>query len=195
MERSDMRDHDGIDILTLCGSIRAKSYNASLVRALPKLAPGGMSFTPAPLIANIPHYDADMQQASGPAAVAAELGNAIREADGVLIASPEYNYSIPGALKNAIDWISRLPNQPFAGKPVVIQSVSAGAVGGARMQHHLRQVLVFVDSLVFARPEVMIGTAASKFDDAGELTDGATRDLVRAQLAGFASFVRKLAPR
>jgi chromate reductase, NAD(P)H dehydrogenase (quinone) len=192
---SDMKDHDGIVVLTLCGSIRAKSYNAALVRALPKLAPGGMSFTAAPLIANIPHYDADMQQASGPPAVAAELGQAIREADGVLIASPEYNYSIPGALKNAIDWVSRLPNQPFAGKPVLIQSVSAGAVGGARMQHHLRQVLVFVDALVFARPEVMIGTAAAKFDEAGELTDDTTRDLVRTQLAGFASFVRRLAPR
>jgi chromate reductase, NAD(P)H dehydrogenase (quinone) len=190
-----MGDHDGMNILTLCGSIRAKSYNASLIRALPKLAPGGMTFTPAPLIANIPHYDADMQQASGPPAAAMELGNAIREADSVLIASPEYNYSIPGALKNAIDWVSRLPNQPLAGKPVLLQSVSAGAVGGARMQHHLRQVLVFVDSLVFARPEVMIGLAASKFDEAGELTDETTRDLVRSQLAGFASFMRRLAHR
>jgi chromate reductase len=190
-----MRDHDGMNILTLCGSVRAKSYNASLIRALPKLAPGGMTFTPAPLIVNIPHYDADMQQASGPPAVAVELGNAIREADGVLIASPEYNYSIPGTLKNAIDWVSRLPNQPFAGKPVLIQSVSAGAVGGARMQHHLRQILVFVDSLVFARPEVMIGMASSKFDEAGELTDDPTRDLVRAQLAGFVSFVKRLARR
>jgi chromate reductase len=195
MAMTNSRDLEGINILTLCGSIRAKSYNASLVRALPKLAPGGMFFTAAPPIANIPHYDADMQQASGPPAVAVELGHAIREADGVLIASPEYNYSIPGALKNAIDWASRLPNQPFAGKPVLIQSVSTGAVGGARMQHHLRQVLVFVDALVFARPEVMIGLAAAKFDEAGKLTDDATRDLVRAQLAGFASFVRKLAPR
>jgi chromate reductase len=190
-----MMDRDGMNILTLCGSIRARSYNAALIRALPKLAPGGIAFTPAPLIVNIPHFDADMQQASGPPAVAVELGNAIREADGVLIASPEYNYSIPGALKNAIDWVSRLPKQPLAGKPVLIQSVSMGAVGGARMQHHLRQVLVFVDSLVFARPEVMIGAASSKFDDAGELTDDATRDLVRAQLAGFALFVKRLAQR
>jgi chromate reductase len=190
-----MGEHDGMNILTLCGSIRTKSYNAALIRALPRLAPGEMMFTPAPLIANIPHYDADIQQASGPPAAVMELGNAIREADGLLIASPEYNYSIPGALKNAIDWVSRLPNQPIAGKPVLIQSVSAGAIGGARMQHHLRQVLVFVDALVFARPEVMIGTAASKFDEAGELTDDATRDLVRTQLAGFASFVRRLAQR
>jgi chromate reductase len=184
-----------MNILTLCGSIRAKSYNASLIRALPKLAPGGMTFTPAPLIANIPHYDADMQQASGPPAAVVELGTAIREADGVLIASPEYNYSIPGALKNTIDWVSRLPNQPLAGKPVLIQSVSAGAIGGARMQHHLRQVLVFVDALAFARPEVMIGMAATKFDEDGELTDDATRDLVRGQLTGFASFVQRLTHR
>jgi chromate reductase, NAD(P)H dehydrogenase (quinone) len=187
-----MNDHRGITILTLCGSIREKSYNASLIRALPKLAPGGMAFTPAPLVVNIPHYDADMQ-VSGPPAAVVELGNAIREADGVLIASPEYNYSIPGALKNAIDWISRLPKQPLVGKPVLIQSVSMGAVGGARMQHHLRQVLVFVEAMVFARPEVMIGLAGSKFDDAGELIDVATRDLVSAQLAGFSSFVQRLA--
>jgi chromate reductase, NAD(P)H dehydrogenase (quinone) len=188
-----MNDHRGTTILTLCGSIREKSYNAALIRALPKLAPGGMTFTPAPLVVNIPHYDADMQQVSGPPSAVVELGNAIREADGVLIASPEYNYSIPGALKNAIDWISRLPKQPLAGKPVLIQSVSMGAVGGARMQHHLRQVLVFVEAMVFARPEVMIGLAGSKFDDAGELIDVATRDLVSAQLAGFSSFVQRLA--
>src|SRR5271169_228647 len=102
---------DGINLLTLCGSIRTGSYNAALLRALPQLAPGGMAFAPAPLIVNIPHYDADMQQASGFPAVVAELGNAIREADGVVIAAPEYNYSIPGALKNAIDWVSRLRNQ------------------------------------------------------------------------------------
>jgi chromate reductase, NAD(P)H dehydrogenase (quinone) len=188
-----MSDHAGMNILTLCGSIRGKSYNASLIRALPKLAPGGMTFMAAPLVANIPHYDADMQQVSGPPAAVVELANAIREADGVLIASPEYNYSIPGALKNAIDWVSRLPKQPLAGKPVLIQSVSMGAVGGARMQHHLRQVLVFVDAVVFARPEIMIGMAAAKFDEAGELTDDATRDLVRAQLAGFSSFVQRMA--
>lgn len=182
---------DGMTILTLCGSIRTGSYNAALLRALPQLAPGAMAFTPAPLIVDIPHFDADLQQASGFPAAVAQLGEAIREADGVLIASPEYNYSIPGALKNAIDWVSRLRNQPLARKPVLLQSVSAGAFGGVRMQHHLRQVLVFVEALVFVRPEVIIGAAASKFDEAGELTDGPTRDLVRTQLAGFASFVER----
>jgi len=182
---------DGMNILTLCGSIRTGSYNAALIRALPQLAPGGMTFTPAPLIVNIPHFDEDMQEASGFPAVVAELGNAIREADGLIIASPEYNYSIPGALKNAIDWVSRLRNQPFARKPVLLQSVSAGAFGGVRMQHHLRQVMVFVDAQVFTRPEVIVGAAASKFDEAGELVDQTTRDAVRAQLVAFASFVEK----
>jgi chromate reductase, NAD(P)H dehydrogenase (quinone) len=177
-------------VLTLCGSIRRKSYNAALIRALPSLAPGGMTFTPAPLIVNIPHYDADLQQAGGFPTTAVALANAIREADGVLIASPEYNYSIPGTLKNAIDWVSRLPNQPFAGKPVLIQSASMGVVGGARMQYHLRQVLVFVDALVFGRPEIMIGMAATKFDEEGILTDAPTRDLVRAQLTAFAAFLK-----
>jgi chromate reductase len=188
--------NDGtLSILTICGSARKGSYNAALIRALPLLAPGGMLFTPAPLIVNIPHYDADLQQASGFPAAAAALGNAIREADGVLIASPEYNYSIPGTLKNAIDWVSRLPNQPFAGKPVLIQSASMGVVGGGRMQHHLRQVMVFVDALVFGRPEIMIGVAQTRFDEHGTLIDEPTRDLLRTQLAGFAAFVKKHAPR
>lgn len=86
--------------------------------------------------------------------------------------------------------MSRLPNQPFAGKPVLIQSASMGAVGGARMQYHLRQVLVFVDALVFGRPEIMIGMAATKFDEEGILTDAPTRDLVRAQLTAFAAFLK-----
>jgi chromate reductase len=188
-----MGDHDGMNILTLCGSVRAKSYNAALIRALPKLAPGGMTFTPAPLIANIPHYDADMQQASGPPAVAAELGHAIREADGVLIASPEYNYSIPGALKNAIDWVSRLPDQPFANKPVAIQSASQGPLGGPRAQYHLRQMLVFLDALAFNKPEIFVGGVKGKVDEAkGVLTDQPTLDIIKQQLAGFAKFIGRV---
>ena len=112
-----MRQDGQLEILTLCGSIRERSYNAALIRALPALSPGGMVFVEAPLIVNIPHYDADLQQLSGPPASAAALVTAIREADGVIIVSPEYNYSVPGPLKNAIDWVSRVPKQPFAAKP------------------------------------------------------------------------------
>ncbi len=179
--------------LTICGSVRSGSYNRALLRALPGLGPGEMTFIDAPPIVNIPHYDFDLQQASGPAAAALELAEAIRKADAVVIASPEYNYSIPGVLKNALDWISRAPKQPLAGKPVLIQSVSGGVLGGARMQYHLRQVLLSLDAMTFLRPEVMVGTAAGKFDEDGELIDEPTRTLVRAQLAAFSSFVRRQA--
>jgi len=190
-----MRQDGQLEILTLCGSVRERSYNAALIRALPMLAPGGMVFVEAPLIVNIPHYDADLQQISGPPSVAAALVTAIREADAVLIASPEYNYSVPGTLKNAIDWASRVPKQPFSAKPVLIQSVSAGLLGGARMQYHLRQVLVSLDALVFTRPEVMVGMAPSKFDEQGNLIDEPTQTLVRAQLAAFSTFVRMYSPK
>jgi chromate reductase len=185
-----MRQDGQLELLTLCGSVREKSYNAALVRALPALAPGGVVLIEAPLIVNIPHYDADLQQISGPPAAAAALVTAIREADAVIITSPEYNYSVPGTLKNAIDWVSRVPKQPFSAKPVLIQSVSAGLLGGARMQYHLRQVLVSLDALVFTRPEVMVGIAASKFDEQLNLIDEATQTLVRTQLAAFSTFVR-----
>lgn len=179
-----------LEVLTLCGSVRERSYNAALLRALPSCAPGGMVFIEAPLIVNIPHYDADLQQISGPPAAVAALANAIRDADALVIASPEYNYSIPGTLKNAIDWVSRVPNQPFSGKPVLLQSVSAGLLGGARMQYHLRQVLVSLDAVVFNRPELMVGMAATKFDEGGRLLDENTRAHLRAQLAAFANFVQ-----
>jgi chromate reductase len=186
-----MRPDGQLDIVTLCGSIRQRSYNAALVRALPSLAPGAMGFIDAPLIVNIPHYDADAQELSGAPAEIAKMAAVIREADGLIIVSPEYNYSVPGALKNAIDWLSRVPKQPLARKPVMIQSVSGGALGGARMQYHLRHILVSLDALVFNRPEIMIGLAGQKFDEHGHLVDEATRKLVTAQLSKFDEFVRE----
>jgi chromate reductase len=150
-----------------------------------------MSFTAAPPVINLPHYDFDLQSASGPAASAMELAVAIREADAVIIASPEYNYSVPGVLKNALDWISRVPNQPLIKKPVLIQSVSNGMLGGSRMQYHLRQILVSLDARVFSKPEVMVGMAASKFDETGNLTDEATQSLIRTQLTAFLAFVKE----
>ncbi len=184
-----MREHGQIEIVTLCGSVREKSYNAALIRASGSLAPGGVTLVAAPLIVNLPHYDADLQEVSGPPAAAVTMANAIRDADGLIIVSPEYNYSVPGTLKNAIDWLSRVPKPPLARKPVLIQSVSAGALGGARMQYHLRQILVSQDALVFNKPEIMIGGASSKFDQDGHLTDEPTRTLIRNQLAAFVDFI------
>ncbi len=180
-----------LNILTLCGSVRKESYNAALLRALPSLSPGDLVFTEGPTVADIPTYDGDLERLSGFPAVVNALAASIREADGLLIASPEYNYSVPGGLKNLIDWVSRTPNQPFARKPVLIQSVSGGPMGGVRMQHHLRQIMVFVNARVLPRPEVMIGPATTKFDEAGQLIDKAAREAVRAQLTEFAAFIRE----
>jgi chromate reductase, NAD(P)H dehydrogenase (quinone) len=190
-----MTQQHKLAIVTLCGSVRKDSYNAALLRALPNIASGDMVFTPGPSTADIPIYDGDLETVSGFPPAITGLATQIRDADGVLIVSPEYNYSVPGGLKNLLDWVSRTPNQPFAGKPVLIQSVSGGMYGGARMQHHLRQIMVFLNARVFARPEVMIGPASAKFGGAGELIDGGAREAVRAQLAEFAAFIRERTPR
>ncbi len=182
-----------LKLVTLLGSLRQGSYNAMIARALPALAPAGVEIAPLPSIRGLPVYDADLQAEGIPALVAA-LGAAIRAADGVVIVTPEYNYSVPGGLKNAIDWISRLPNQPFAGKPVAIQSASPGGLGGARAQYHLRQVLVFLDAYLLNKPEVMVREVRSKVDEVtGTLGDAATRDHIALQLAAFAEFVRRVA--
>jgi chromate reductase, NAD(P)H dehydrogenase (quinone) len=180
-----------LEIVTLCGSMRKDSFNAALVRQLPDIAPGDMVFKEGPVVADIPIYDGDLETLGGFPAQITALAGFIREADGVVITSPEYNYSVPGGLKNLLDWVSRTPNQPFARKPVLIQSVSGGALGGVRMQHHLRQILVFLNARVLPRPEVMLGPASTKFNADGALIDAQAREAVRLQLADFSSFIRE----
>lgn len=180
-----------LSVVTLCGSLRRASYNAAIARALPGLAPEGMRITALGSVGDFPLYNADVQAEGFPAPVTA-MAEAIRAADGLIIVSPEYNYSIPGGLKNAIDWLSRLPQQPFAGKPVAIQSASMGILGGARMQYHLRQAMVFLDALVLNRPEVMVAQAQNRISAEGELTDAATRDAIAAQLKAFAGFIARV---
>jgi chromate reductase len=183
-----------LNVLTICGSLRKGSYNAMVQRALPGLAPAGMSLTPSSSFADFPIYNADIQNSTGfPAAVNA-LADAIRAADGVIFCTPEYNFSIPGGLKNAIDWVSRLENQPFAGKPVALMSASPGPVGGARMQYDLRRSMVFLDAFTLNKPEIFIGNCASKFDEkTGELKDETTRNFIKQQLTAFAAFIGKMA--
>jgi chromate reductase len=138
-------------------------------------------------------YNADIQDSSGFPADVLALADAIRAADAVMIVSPEYNWSIPGGLKNAIDWLSRLEDQPFNDKPVAVQSAARGMLGGARMQYHLRQSLTTLDVLWFGRPEVIVNFAAKKFDEKTlELTDQPTMDMIKAQLAAFEKFIRKV---
>ena len=182
-----------LNVLTLCGSLRKGSYNAMVQRALPALAPDNMMLKPAPSFADFPLYNADVQNTSGFPAPVNALADAIRAADGVIFISPEYNFSIPGGLKNAIDWVSRLQNQPFAGKPIALQSASPGPLGGARVQYDLRRAMVFLDAFTLNKPEVFIGNCASKFDEkTGELKDEATRNFIKQQLAAFAKYIEKL---
>jgi chromate reductase len=163
-------------------------------RALPGLAPEGMSITPAPPYGQFPIYNFDIQNEKGIPADVIALGNAILAADGVVIVSAEYNFTIPSGLKNAIDWLSRIKERsPFVSKPFAIQSASGGPLGGARMQYHLRQVLAGLDALILNKPEIFIGNAASKVDEQKrELTDETTRDFIRKQLANFAKFIEQV---
>ncbi len=129
---------DKLNVVSIYGSLRKASLNAALARALQKLAPEGMVITPAPSWAGFRIYNADVQESSGAPADVTALAEAIRKADGVIICTPEYNYGMPGGLKNALDWVSRVKDQPFKDKPLAIQSASPGPLGGARVQYQLR---------------------------------------------------------
>src|SRR3974390_524875 len=129
---------DQMRVLVICGSLRKGSYNAALTRALPALAPPEMKLITAPSFATFPFYNADVQDASGFPAQVTEFAEAIRPADGVLFVTPEYNWSIPGVLKNAIDWVSRMKDQPFKDKPIALQSAAGGILGGSRAPYLLR---------------------------------------------------------
>src|SRR5262249_43224830 len=161
-----------LNVISICGSLRKGSYNRVVMNALPGLAPAGMSIKEAPPFAAFPLYNADVQNASGFPAPVNALADAIRAADGVIFVTPEYNFSLPGGLKNALDWVSRLQNQPLAGKPVALQSVSPGPLGGARVQYDLRKMMVFLDALTLNKPEIFVGACASRVDDkTGEIKD------------------------
>lgn len=180
------------NIISICGSLRQGSYNRMLMTALPKLAPSSLPIKEAPSFVEFPLYNADIQNSTGFPAAVNVLAEAIRAGDGVIFCTPEYNFSIPGGLKNALDWVSRLQNQPFAGKPIAIQSASPGPLGGARVQYELRKALVFLDALTMNKPEIFVGNCASKFDErTGELKDEPTRSLIKQQLEAFARFIER----
>ena len=138
-------------LLAIIGSLRRASYNRMVFRAVLEELPHGVSVSEAP-IRDLPLYDDDLRLEQGYPEAAQRLREQIAAADAVLFISPEYNYSVPGVLKNAIDWASRAPDQPFKGKPVAIMGASTGMIGTARMQYHLRQSLVFVEALPLAAP-------------------------------------------
>lgn len=181
-----------IRVLGLCGSLRSDSFNAIALRLAGELMPEGMTLDIQD-IRPIPMFDADLLVHGFPEPVRL-LRESVRAADAVLIASPEYNFSVPGVLKNTLDWISRGDDQPFVFKPVAVLSASTGPVGGARMQYDLRKIMLFMNALVMAKPEVFIGMAAGKFNN-GECTDDTTRKYVGEQMAAlqrWVSMVRRM---
>jgi chromate reductase, NAD(P)H dehydrogenase (quinone) len=190
MKGQSMGQDKPLHFVVMVGSLRKASFSAAIARALPALAPEGVTIAPLPSVGEFPLYNHDAQDSGFPPIVTSTAG-AIRKADGVIIVTPEYNHSIPGVLKNAIDWISRAPNQPFAGKPIALESSSIGLYGGVRAQLHLRHVFVYLDGRVLNKPEVIIPQVNTKIDAAtGELTDPTTRGFIADQLKAFAAFVR-----
>jgi chromate reductase len=175
-------------VLGISGSLRAGSYNTALLRAAVELAPGDMTVETFGALRDIPLYDEDVRQRGLPPSVQS-LRDAIAAADGVLLVTPEYNYSVPGVLKNAIDWASRPPAQPFDGKPIAIMGASPGRLGTARAQYHLRQSFVFLNGIVMPQPEVMVGGADKQVDAAGRLGDEDTRRRIGAFMQAFAEWI------
>ena len=177
-------------ILGIAGSLRKASYNRAALRAAAELLPADTTLETFDL-EGIPPFSEDIERT--PPSRVVELKAKIREADAILIATPEYNYSVPGVLKNAIDWGSRpYGDSAWTGKPVAIMGASIGAMGTARAQYHLRQTFVFLDMHPLNKPEVMISNAAQRFDDQGRLVDATSRKLVGQLLEALVAWTRRL---
>jgi chromate reductase len=180
-----------LKILGIPGSLRQNSYNRGLLRAAQQLVPADAEIEIFEL-AGIPPFSEDDEK--NPPQRVVEFKKKIREADAILFATPEYNYSIPGVLKNAIDWASRpYGDSAWLGKPVAVMGASVGAIGTARAQYHLRQVFVFLNVHEMKQPEMMIGSAGQKFDASGNLTDQSTKEHLQKFLATFVAHVKRVA--
>ena len=179
-----------IRIAAFCGSLRKDSVNRKLLNACIELKPADMNVEVVE-IRDLPLFDQDFLDAGANAAVKT-FRDKVAAAEGFLFVTPEYNYSVPGALKNAIDWASRPPNPPMFAKAAAILGASPGPVGTARMQYHLRQIGVFLDLRFVNKPEVMVGMAPSKFDAAGRFTDETGRGLVKDLMANLGALAVKL---
>ena len=177
-------------ILGIAGSLRKQSYNRAALRAAQQIVPEGATLEIFEL-EGIPLYNQDLNDT--PPEPVRDLKAKVRAADAILFVTPEYNFSIPGVLKNAIDWASRANRENvWAGKPVALMGVSTGLLGSSRAQYHLRQVFVFLDMHPINKPEVMIAKAAEKFDAELNLTDPTARDLVAALLKALVEWTRRL---
>ena len=174
-----------VSILGFAGSLRKASYNRALLRAAGELLPAGTSLEIFDL-EGIPPFNQDLE--GSPPERVIEFKSRIRAASAVLIVTPEYNFSVPGVLKNAVDWASRpYGDNVWPGKPVALMSASTGMLGGSRAQYHLRQTFLFLDVRAVSKPEVFVTFAGQKFDDTGKLTDQATRGVVADLLKALVS--------
>ena len=179
-----------LKILGVVGSLRKGSYNKALMRTAMKLLPEGVTMDVFDL-AEIPPFNQDLERT--PPKIVSEFKSKIRASDAILFVSPEYNYSIPGVLKNAIDWASRPHgDNAFDGKPVAVMSASIGRLGGARMQYHLRQVFVYLNMYPINHPEFMLPNAADYFDEDGNLTDKETGKRIQELIEALAEWTLKL---
>ncbi|MDD3845858.1 MAG: NAD(P)H-dependent oxidoreductase [Syntrophorhabdaceae bacterium] len=185
-----VRESATVRILGFAGSLRKGSYNRMLLKAAAEVAPQDVELEIFD-IEGIPPFNQDLE--NEPHEKVREFKERVKAADAILMATPEYNYSVPGVLKNALDAASRpYGTNPFEGKPVAIMGASIGMLGTARAQYHLRQTLVFFNCFVLNRPEIMVPFSEQKFDTSGNLTDDRTRQLIQDLLAELAKWARKL---
>jgi chromate reductase len=177
-------------ILGFAGSLRKNSYNRAALRAAQALTPDGATLEIYDLAA-IPLYNDDVREQGYPPA-AQDFRDKIAAADALLMVTPEYNYSISGVLKNAIDWASRPPGPPMSSKPVAIMGATQGLWGTTKAQHHLRQCCVFLNLWPVNKPEVLIAQAQTKFDANGNLTDEATKKIIAELMTNLVGWTKRL---
>jgi len=185
-----MASSAAVKVLGISGSLRKASYNTAALRAALELIPEGLTLEIAD-IAEIPLYNDDVRLQGFPPSTQ-KLREQIGAADALLFATPEYNYSFSGVLKNTVDWASRPPDPPIVGKPVAIMGAAQSLWGTMRAQYHLRQCCVFLNMFPLNKPEVFVAQAANKFDAQGKLTDQATRDLIAQLLVALRDWTRRL---
>ena len=185
-----MATQSPIKLLGISGSLRKQSYNSGALRAIPALLPDGITFEVAEL-ADVPFYNADVEQIGFPDAVK-EFRARVASADALIFAVPEYNFSLPGVLKNALEWLSRPPNPPVNGKPCAVFGASVSPLGTARGQFHFRHVCVSLNMLAVNVPHVDITNAKTKFDAQSQLTDTASLDALRQLLQELKALTLRL---
>jgi len=185
--------NQGFNILGIAGSLRRQSYNRAALEAAKQLVREGVTLSTFD-ISGVPPFNQDDELAPPPAV--SDLKRRVREADALLFVTPEYNYSIPGVLKNAIDWVSRPYNDnAWSGKPAAIMGASIGTLGTARAQYHLRQIFVNINVFTINQPEVMIANAPERFDRDGRLTDEVSKKLIRQLLLNLEDWANRIHPK